>query len=259
MSGPPIVLQGVSVDLPIIGAQSRLLKSRLIASATGGRLGVSGGVEIVRALSNVNLTIERGERVGLRGHNGAGKTTLLRVLAGAYVPTAGSAKLEGRITSLIDVTLGMEPEATGYENIVLRFMAMGRSAAEARRWTPQVAEFSELGDFLRLPVRTYSSGMAMRLAFAASTAVEPEILLMDEWLSVGDAAFVGKAQQRIRALVDKAEVLVIASHDAGLLDSLCTRVIELEHGVVVGDERRPAANAAHAADAGSTSLDATAR
>jgi lipopolysaccharide transport system ATP-binding protein len=237
MTRPPIELRDVTVDLPIIGAQSRLLKNRLIASATGGRLAVSGGVEIVRALSSIDLTIAQGERVGLRGHNGAGKTTLLRVLAGAYVPTGGSARIEGQITSLIDVMLGMEPEATGYENIVLRFIAMGRSPREAQRLVPSIAEFSELGDFLRLPVRTYSAGMAMRLAFAASTAVESEILLMDEWLSVGDAAFVGKAQERIRALVDRAQVLVIASHDDALLWSLCNRVVDLDHGSIVRDQR----------------------
>ena len=186
----------------------------------------------VRALSHVNLELRPGDRVGLWGHNGAGKTTLLRVLAGAYAPTHGRVEIEGNVTSLIDLALGMELEATGYENIALRLMMMGRDPRFAQRITEEVETFSGLGEFLDLPIRTYSSGMLMRLAFAISTAVEPEILLMDEWLSVGDEEFVAKAEVRLERLLECTQILVVASHSRELLERRCNRVLRLEHGEV---------------------------
>ena len=189
----------------------------------------------VRALSNLNLDIRAGERVGLWGHNGAGKTTLLRVLAGAYAPTHGTARIEGSVTSLIDLALGMETDATGYENIALRLMMMGRDPSMAQTLVPDVEEFSGLGEFLDLPIRTYSSGMLMRLAFAISTTVEPEILLMDEWLSAGDEGFVAKAEDRLEHLLHKSQILVIASHSREMLERQCNRVLTLDHGCVVAD------------------------
>jgi lipopolysaccharide transport system ATP-binding protein len=227
-----IRLDGVSVDLPVFGAHSRSLKNRLISAATGGRLAKESGVTCVRALTNVSLELFPGDRVGLWGHNGAGKTTLLRVLAGAYAPTSGSVSIDGNVTSLIDLALGMEPEATGFENIALRLMMMGRSPRLAETLADEVQAFSGLGEFLDLPIRTYSSGMLMRLAFAISTAVKPEILLMDEWLSVGDEEFLAKAEARLEHLLESTQILVLASHSRELLERRCNRVLHLEHGVV---------------------------
>jgi lipopolysaccharide transport system ATP-binding protein len=227
-----IRLDDVGVDLPVFGAHSRSLKNRIISAATGGRLAKEAGVTCVRALSHVTLELNPGDRVGLWGHNGAGKTTLLRVLAGAYAPTSGTVRIEGDVTSLIDLALGMEPEATGFENIALRLMMMGRSPRLAEGLAEEVQAFSGLGEFLDLPIRTYSSGMLMRLAFAISTAVEPEILLMDEWLSVGDEEFVAKAEARLERLLESTQILVIASHSRELLERRCNRVLRLEHGEV---------------------------
>jgi lipopolysaccharide transport system ATP-binding protein len=232
-----IQLENVSVELPVFGAHSRSLKNRIISAATGGRLAKEAGVTCVRALSDVNLDLRAGDRVGLWGHNGAGKTTLLRVLAGAYAPTAGTVTIEGEVTSLIDLALGMEPEATGRENVALRLMMMGRSPLLARDLVEEVHAFSGLGDFLELPIRTYSSGMLMRLAFAISTAVEPEVLLMDEWLSVGDEAFVAKAEERLESLLSRTQILVIASHSRELLERRCNRILRLEHGEVSEESR----------------------
>jgi len=231
-----IQLSGVYVDLPVFGAHSRSLKNRIMSAATGGRLAKESGVTFVRALSNLNLNINAGDRIGLWGHNGAGKTTLLRVLAGAYTPTQGTARIEGSVTSLIELSLGMEMDATGYENIALRLMMMGRNPALARSLIPDVEAFSGLGEFLDLPIRTYSSGMLMRLAFAISTTVAPEILLMDEWLSVGDKEFVAKAERRLEHLLHQTQILVIASHSRELLERRCNRIVALEHGSVIRDE-----------------------
>jgi len=171
--------------------------------------------------------------VGLVGHNGAGKTTLLRLLGGVYEPTGGQIDVQGTVTSLIDVTLGMDMESTGYENIVLRGMMLGMSKSEARKHTPEISEFSGLGESLSMPVRTYSSGMVLRLAFSIATTVHPDILLMDEWLSVGDAEFVLRAEERLKAMVDKASILVIASHNPAIISDLCNVVIKLEKGRII--------------------------
>lgn len=227
-----IELNDVCIDLPVFGAHSRSLKNRIISAATGGRLAKEAGITFVRALSHVNLDLKPGDRVGLWGHNGAGKTTLLRVLAGAYAPTNGTVLVEGEVTSLIDLSLGMEHEATGYENISLRLMMMGRDPRLADVITEEIEKFSGLGEFLTLPIRTYSSGMLMRLAFAISTSVEPEILLMDEWLSVGDQEFVAKAEERLEQLVTRTQILVIASHSRAMLERRCNRILMLDHGTV---------------------------
>ena len=232
-----IQLNEVCIDLPVFGAHSRSLKNRLIAAATGGRLAKESGVTFVRALSHVTLELRPGDRIGLWGHNGAGKTTLLRVLAGAYAPTHGTVQVEGEVTSLIDLALGMEPEATGYENISLRLMMMGRNPQVAKHITEEVESFSGLGEFLELPIRTYSSGMMMRLAFAISTSVEPEILLMDEWLSVGDKEFVTKAEERLEELLTRTQILVIASHSREMLERRCNRILQLDHGTVTEEVR----------------------
>lgn len=228
-----IVLEDVSVDFPIYNATGRSITSRFLEVATGGKLDADpSGRILVKALQGINLSLSEGERVALIGHNGAGKSTLLRVLNGVYVPTSGRAEVEGRIGSLIDLSLGINPEATGRENIFVRGALLGLTKNEIRSNLEDIIAFSELGDFIDVPVRTYSSGMQLRLAFSVSTVLRPEILLMDEWLSVGDSDFRSKAENRISSLVQNTKILVLATHSRELLERVCTRAVWMEHGAI---------------------------
>ncbi len=186
----------------------------------------------VRALQDVTLRVGAGERLGVIGHNGAGKSTLLKLLAGVYYPTAGKRRVEGQISSLFDISLGFEPEATGWENIYYRSYLQGETKRSVSAKVEGIAAFSELGDFLNMPVRYYSAGMMVRLAFSIATAVEPEVLLIDEVLSVGDMAFQDKARKRMREMMSRAKLAVIVSHDLGSLGQLCDRGVWLDHGRV---------------------------
>jgi homopolymeric O-antigen transport system ATP-binding protein len=228
-----IDFQNVCVDFPIYNANGRSLKKRLIQVATGGQLGADPqGRIVVRALEDLSLTLKDGDRVALLGHNGAGKSTLLRLSSGVYEPSAGVARIEGEIGSLIDISLGIDPEATGRENIFLRGGLLGMTRREISNRIDEIIDFSELGVFIDMPLRTYSTGMHLRLAFAVSTIVRPEILLMDEWLSVGDEGFKHKAEKRLTELVESTNILVIASHSRDLVMHTCNRVIWLEHGKI---------------------------
>jgi lipopolysaccharide transport system ATP-binding protein len=226
-----INLKNVVVDFPIVNASSQSLQLRLF-QALGGKLTSHHRTVVVRALDGVDLALKDGDRLGIIGHNGSGKTTLLRVLAGVYPPERGSATIEGSISSFTDLSLGMDPESTGWDNIIFRCAFMGLSFREAKRLSPSIAEFSELGEYLNLPTRTYSSGMFVRLAFAISTSIEPEILIMDEMISAGDAQFIEKAERRLREVVDKANILALASHDMKVIQRTCNKVVWLEHGTI---------------------------
>lgn len=228
-----ISLKNVSVSFPIYGAGSASLKKTLAASVTGGRFGKETGVNVVQALHDINLELKSGDRLGLLGHNGAGKSTLLRTLAGVYEPSAGDFVRQGTVASLIDPSLGIEPDASGIENIMLRGLVMGMSRKQVEGLTAEICEFSGLGEYVNMPVRTYSTGMLMRLAFSISTSVQADILLMDEWLSVGDAEFTEKAEQRMKDVVSKSGILVLASHSPELIARECNKVIRLEHGRLV--------------------------
>lgn len=230
-----LTLKNVSVDFPVFNSKSRSMKQRLLSVSTGGRIIGDTSATVIRALSAINLNVVDGERVALVGHNGCGKTTLLRVLSGVYAPTSGSYDSNGRISTLIDIALGMDTELTGLDNIYMRAALMGMTDTEIQSHLSEIVEFSELGDFINMPMRTYSSGMQMRLAFAVSTVLQPEVLLMDEWLSVGDASFVSKAEARLKTIVDTANILVIATHSPALVEAVCNRVVWLEHGVIVAD------------------------
>lgn len=224
----------VSIDYPIFNANGRSLTSRLLQIATGGIVDSDPNGKVhVRALSDLTFQIEDGDRVGVVGHNGSGKTTLLRTIAGVYPPSRGTYYRNGDVGSLIDIGLGINPEATGLENIYLRGQILGLSKKEIQRKLDEIVDFSQLGDFIHLPVRTYSSGMHLRLAFSVSTAIEPEILIMDEWLSVGDESFRNSAESRLLSLIDKTKCLVIASHSRELLSTICNKVLWLEHGKIV--------------------------
>lgn len=231
-----IKLVNASVEFEILDAQTRSLKNKLIKSATGGKLQIGEQKKVVvQALSEVSLKIGPGEKVGLIGHNGAGKSTLLRMLAGIYYPTSGLAHIDGKVSSLIDISLGMDQESTGRENIFVRGALLGQDKKQMKQKLEEIIDFSELGQFIDMPIRTYSSGMSMRLAFAIATAISSEILIMDEWLSVGDEHFMEKAEKRMSSLLQKADILVLASHSFELIKKVCNRVIVLEHGNVAYD------------------------
>ena len=233
---PEVLLKNVSVDLPVFNSQTRSLKKTMLGMATGGKIWREvNGNQYVRALDDLNISILPNERVGLLGHNGAGKSTLLRVLGRVFVPTSGKAIVRGKIGSLINISLGIDKEATGLENIFLRAALLGIPKQVVEHELDNIIDFSELGDFIEMPVRTYSTGMHMRLAFAVSTMISPEILLMDEWLSVGDNEFQKKAEGRLTSLIERSNILVLASHSRQLIERCCTRVLWLEHGKVIKD------------------------
>ncbi len=233
MNMASIEFNDVCVDFPIYNANGRSLKKRLLQVATGGQLGADQqGRVIVRALEGLSFTLNDGDRLGLVGHNGAGKSTLLRLLSGVYSPSSGVARVKGELGSLIDISLGIDPEATGRENIYIRGALLGMSKRRIDDELDSIIEFSDLGDFVDMPVRTYSSGMHLRLAFAVSTIMRPEILLMDEWLSVGDEGFKHKAETRMTDLVQSTNILVLATHSRDLLLHTCNKALWLEHGKI---------------------------
>ena len=225
-----IIFEHVNIDFPIFNAKNRSLKNKVMQAATGGKVSFGAEGTVIRSLEDVSFEIHEGERVGLIGHNGAGKSTLLRALSNVYAPTAGRAEIVGEIGSLVDISLGIDGEATGRENIFIRGALLGLKQKEIEDRFDEIVAFSELGEFINMPVRTYSSGMHLRLAFAVATIIRPEILLMDEWLSVGDAAFNEKAEKRLNDLVQSSRILVIASHSRELIEKTCTRAMWFEHG-----------------------------
>lgn len=233
-----IQLQNVGVEFPVYNSSSRSFKNRVLSIATGGKIERrTDRLVVIRGLDNATMTFKDGDRVGLIGHNGSGKTTLLRVLSGIYTPTHGKALTKGQSVSLINIQLGIDPDATGRENIRLRSAMMGMHPNEIASKLEEISTFSGLGEFLDVPFRTYSSGMQMRLAFAVSTAVRPEILIMDEWLSTGDEDFKERANKRMQDLVESTKILVLASHSKELLEKNCNRIVWLEHGRVKMDGR----------------------
>jgi len=230
-----ITLTNATVEIPIYNARGRSFRSNLFRRV-GGRLEPDNrDVITVKALNEITLSLKPGDRLALIGHNGAGKSTMLRVFSGAYEPSSGTAEISGSVSSLLDITMGMDPELTGAENIVLRGVFVGLSIDEARRLIPEIAEWSELGDYLALPLRTYSSGMLVRLAFAVSTVRHRDILLLDELIGVGDMNFAAKARQRIEDMMDRASVLALASHNTDILRQYCNRAILLQQGSIVAD------------------------
>ena len=223
----------MTVDFPVMSARGRSLRTAAVskARAIGGRIVDSDSrISFIRALDEVSFQLNEGDRLGLVGPNGAGKTTLIRVLAGIYTPTVGTLTWQGRLVPMFDIGLGFDQEATGYENITLRGMMMGLSRREIATRIEQIAAFSELEEYLDLPIRTYSAGMMLRLMFSIATTVEGDIILMDEWISVGDAAFQEKARDRMSDLVGRAGIVVVASHDPNILLQQCTMGMRLEKG-----------------------------
>ncbi len=227
-----MVLDQIGVDFPIFGANKNLRLS-LLKGVTGGRIlpkHMQSNTVIIKALEDVTLELKSGDRVGLVGHNGAGKSTLLRVMAGVYYPTYGRLHVEGRLTPLLNISPGIEVEDTGYENILTVGMLLGMSLAEASAKAPEIVAFSELGDYINFPVRSYSSGMQARLAFSIATALDPGILLLDEGIGAADARFADKASRRVKEMMEKTEILVLASHSDTLIESMCDKAVLMHHG-----------------------------
>jgi ABC-type polysaccharide/polyol phosphate transport system ATPase subunit len=232
-----VTLENIVTEFEIYGMRPSL-RVALLNRAIGGLLRGSGsrgkGV-VVRALDDVSLQINHGDQLGIVGHNGAGKSTLLRVLAGIYEPLAGRITVEGRVSPLFNTWPGIEHDDTGYENAVTCGLFMGMSRTEIARKMPMIESFAELGNYMALPVKTYSAGMLVRLGFAVMTATEPEILLLDEGLGAGDARFAAQARKRVEHLIERSSIMVLASHSDDLILQMCNRAIMLEHGRIVAD------------------------
>lgn len=230
-----VLLENVEISYPIFDVKSRSLKANFVRLTTGGKISSNAKSVTVDALNNISIELEHGDRLALIGHNGAGKSTLLKTIAGIYEPTKGKISTSGSIASLLDINLGMNPESSGRENIYSRGMLLGMSRREIDEISEDIINFTELADFIDLPVRTYSSGMSVRLAFAISTAVKPDILLLDEVIGAGDASFMEKARRRITDLIESVGILVFSSHSEQDVRDFCNRGIVLDAGNIVFD------------------------
>jgi lipopolysaccharide transport system ATP-binding protein len=227
-----IKLENVTVNLPVYSNANLSFKKSAIGKFTGGKISGNTSKNLsITALNNVTIDLKAGDRLGVIGPNGSGKSTLLRTIAGIYKPTSGLITVKGSISSLIDISLGMDQEATGYENIRMRGALMGHSIAAIKKLEESIADFTELGPYLSMPTRTYSTGMHMRLGFAVSTAFPADIVLLDEWLSVGDGEFNKKAEQRLLNYINKSEILVIASHSQYTITTITNKVLDLSNQI----------------------------
>lgn len=220
------------VEFPIFDAKSRSLKKAFLGKA-GGAIGRNkSDVVVVEALRDITLSLKEGDRVGLVGHNGAGKSTLLRLLSGIYEPSRGSARIRGRVAPVFDLGVGMDPEISGYENIIIRGLFLGQTRKQMLAKVDEIADFTELGEYLSMPLRTYSTGMRVRLAMGVVTSIDPEILLLDEGIGAVDAEFMKKARLRLQELVSRSGILVFASHSNEFLAQLCDTALWIDHGQI---------------------------
>lgn len=228
-----IELRDVSVEFPIYNMSSRSFKKNFLRVATGGNVSQNANDHVVvRALNGLHLSLEHGDRIGLIGHNGSGKSTLLRLFATIYEPTSGNILIEGNISPMLDLMSGIEAEFTGFENIIMRGAILGLNSKQIHEKTEQIVEFTGLGDYLAMPVRTYSSGMMVRLAFAISTSINPDILLIDEVFGAGDADFREKAQKKMVSLLNQSSIVVIATHSDELIREFCNKALLMEKGSI---------------------------
>lgn len=228
-----IDLQNVHIEFPVYNVSSRSLKKSFMRMATGGSVAADANDKlVVNALKEVSLTIDHGDRVGLIGHNGAGKSSFLRLLAGIYEPTHGHIKIDGHVSPMLDFTLGMENEFTGYENIMLRGTFLGQTRQTINKRMDEISELSGLGDYLAMPVRTYSSGMLLRLAFSISVTIDPDILIVDEIFSAGDESFMKAAKAKMENLLHQSNIVVMANHSNELIKTFCNKAILFDNGHV---------------------------
>jgi ABC-2 type transport system ATP-binding protein len=229
---PYIETRDAWVEFPIFDAKTRSLKKTFLGAA-GGAIGRNTeNVVVIEALRDITLSLKMGDRVGLVGHNGAGKSTLLRLLSGIYEPTRGSAAVRGRVAPVFDLGVGMDPEISGFENIIIRGLFLGQTRKQMMAKVDEIADFTELGEYLSMPLRTYSTGMRVRLAMGVVTSIDPEILLLDEGIGAVDADFLKKAQSRLQRLVERSGILVFASHSNEFLARLCKTAMWIDHGTI---------------------------
>ncbi len=228
-----IKVENLSLEYPVYGLDARSFKRSMLDITTGGRINAKSSKVTIKALDNISFTLEHNDRLALIGHNGAGKSTLLRVLAGIYKPKQGNVVVQGKISALLNLTFGMSDFATGYENIKMRGYILGLSKAEIKMIINEVEQVASLGNFLSMPIKTYSSGMKLRLAFAISTAIHPEILLIDEAVGAGDKNFRKYAEKRLTNFVGRSHIMVLASHEPEVLKLFCNKAIWLRHGSIV--------------------------
>jgi lipopolysaccharide transport system ATP-binding protein len=233
---PSINLENVSVSFPIFNVKTHSLKNKIIKSVMGN-ISSNNQDQVVHidALKNTNIKIESGERIGVIGGNGSGKSTFLRLCSRIYEPSTGTININGNISSLINVNIGIDPESTGRENIKLRLIMLGYNNNQINELLNEIIEFTELNQFIDFPFYTYSTGMQMRLAFATSVFIKPEILIMDEWLATGDKNFQEKAEKKLNSIIENSKILILASHSKDLILKTCTRVIWLENGHIKSD------------------------
>ena len=228
-----IDLRNVSVEFPVYNINARSFKKRFLRLATGGAVVEDANQHvIVSALKNITFTAKDGDRIGLIGHNGSGKSTFLRLISKIYEPTSGDINIEGNISPMLDIMHGIEAEFTGYENILTRGTILGLSREQINKRIDEIAEFSGLGDYLAMPIRTYSSGMRVRLAFAISTSMKPDILLIDEVFGTGDADFMGKARARMTSLLQQSSIVIMATHSDELIEEFCNKALLLDGGTL---------------------------
>jgi lipopolysaccharide transport system ATP-binding protein len=231
MSSKIVELQSVDLTYPIYSIKAQSIRNAIANIAVGGKLLRDGRDVIhVSALSNISFSLENGDRLGLIGHNGAGKTTLLKVLAGVYEPDKGTVSVKGRVSSMIDVSLGLDHELTGRDNLINMGRIRGFTTKQIIEKTPEIIEFTDLGQFIDLPMKTYSAGMMTRLIFGVATSLDPEILLMDEWIGAGDKSFFDKATARLNDILTRSRVIVLASHNYNLISGMCNKVLVLDGG-----------------------------
>ncbi len=228
-----IKLKNIVLDYPVYGSAPRDFTKKILSLASAGAIKHNEKYNVIRGLDGISLDLKSGDRLGIVGGNGAGKTTLLRTIAGIYSPTSGSRQVKGKITTLISTGFGMDEEASGYQNIILSGIMMGNSKAQMESKFDEIEKFTELGNFLNMPIKTYSAGMKLRLAFAIATAIDPEILVIDEGIGAGDSAFYEKAKQRVQGFLNKASILVIASHSDDLLKQFCNKAIYMSNGKIL--------------------------
>lgn len=228
-----ICLKDISLSFPVYNVAARSFKKSFIRAATGGKVLQDTRQRVmVKALDGLNVHFAHGDRVGLIGHNGAGKSSLLRLLAGIYEPTEGEMHVRGHISPLLSFTQGLENELTGYENILMRSTIMGLTRSEIDQQAREIADLTGLGDYLAMPTRTYSSGMLVRLAFAISSSIKPDILLIDEVFGAVDADFMSRAKKRLVELLDQSSIVIMANHSNAMLQEFCNKGLVLEGGTV---------------------------
>jgi lipopolysaccharide transport system ATP-binding protein len=228
-----LIFDNVTVQYPIYNSHAMSLRNQLVRISTGGKIeSEAGHIQIVTALRDISFTIKEGDAVALIGHNGAGKSTMLRTMAGVYTPVQGHVTRVGRVATVLDIGMGMDPELSGYENITRMSMLLGMNKKEIQARIEEIESFTQLGDFLQLPVRTYSSGMSTRLMFAVATSTKPDILLVDEVFGTGDSEFQAKARKRMEDLIRSVGIFVFSSHSSELVKLYCNRFFFLEHGTI---------------------------